>query len=347
MARVIATDGSKTIRYVSIPDRELAPGEVRLQTLFSGISQGTELRQYRQTSPRLVWNEKLRVYEGEDDNPSPRYLGYENVGEVVELGANCKSLAVGDVVWTPTPHQDFIIAQEPVAWDGLICRAAERDTLEDCLPLFTCCARARIACAGTHDAQLLLGEQVAVFGLGLVGCFIVQACLLSGASKVYAVDPFAQRRNFCASLGAVPIEPEDAGALIKGKSQKGVDKAVEVSGVIRALHQAVRSCRVGGTVVTVGTYGSDGQELFLGNEWSKNRITLRSSMTVNGCPSRSYPLWDLQRLQKMAIEMVRNSVLKPPVYSTQCFSFSRGEEAFRAADIGDPAPVHMFLRYVA
>ena len=49
-----------------VPDEErpLGPGDVRLRTLFSGISAGTELTAYRGSNPYLTkrWDEELRLF---------------------------------------------------------------------------------------------------------------------------------------------------------------------------------------------------------------------------------------------------------------------------------------------
>ena len=45
-------------------DRPLGPDDVRLKTLFSGISAGTELTAYRGSNPSLTkrWDEELRLF---------------------------------------------------------------------------------------------------------------------------------------------------------------------------------------------------------------------------------------------------------------------------------------------
>ena len=75
-----------------VPDEErpLGPDDVRLRTLFSGISAGTELTAYRGSNPYLTkrWDEELRLFV--DGSTSFEYpvdgWGYEEVGEVVEVG---------------------------------------------------------------------------------------------------------------------------------------------------------------------------------------------------------------------------------------------------------------------
>ena len=50
---------ARTLEFEATADRELVSGEVRIRTLFSGISAGTELSQYRGTSPFMnrTWDD--------------------------------------------------------------------------------------------------------------------------------------------------------------------------------------------------------------------------------------------------------------------------------------------------
>ena len=85
--------------------------------------------------------------------------------------------------------------------------------------------------------------------------------------------------------------------------------AIEASGSYRLLHQAIRSVRACGRVVTVASYHGDQRGLLLGREYHRNRITLVSSMTVNGCPQRGHPEWDLDRLNTVARGLVLDGTL--------------------------------------
>src|SRR5206468_12271168 len=67
------------------------------------------------------------------------------------------------------------------------------------------------------------------------------------------------------------------------------------SGSYQGLHEAIRCLRVAGRVATVASYHGDDQTgLRLGEEYHRNRITIYSSMTINGCPHRNHPLWTLE-----------------------------------------------------
>jgi threonine dehydrogenase-like Zn-dependent dehydrogenase len=54
------------------------------------------------------------------------------------------------------------------------------------------------------------GDAVAIVGLGPIGLIGVELAYVLGASKVYAIDPVANRRAHAASLGAVALAPLQA-----------------------------------------------------------------------------------------------------------------------------------------
>src|SRR5437763_443016 len=89
----VALVAPREVRLVDEPPATLGPRQVRVRTLYSGISAGTELAAYRGTSPflRKRWEPTRRLFETGDGGPSLTYpltsWGYEEVGEVVERGA--------------------------------------------------------------------------------------------------------------------------------------------------------------------------------------------------------------------------------------------------------------------
>ena len=88
---------------------------------------------------------------------------------------------------------------------------------------------------------------------------------MQGASWIAAVDPIPDRRAFAETLEAdLALDPTatDVGLELRRLDGVGVDVAVEFSGTYGALQQAMRSVRVGGTVVAAGFYS--GGELGLG-----------------------------------------------------------------------------------
>src|SRR5688572_12986196 len=102
MARVLAFEGPRKLGYRDEDVASPGPGEVVVRTLFSGISAGTELTAYRGTNPYLhkTWDPDQRLFTTESTGAAkPDYplvgWGYEEVGEIVEVGSGVSDLKVG------------------------------------------------------------------------------------------------------------------------------------------------------------------------------------------------------------------------------------------------------------
>ncbi|HVF24469.1 MAG TPA: hypothetical protein VNA23_01185 [Anaerolineales bacterium] len=62
MGKVLVFTEPKTVGFESCENRPLKPNEVRLCTLYSGISAGTELTAYRGSNPYLHKQWKLKAH---------------------------------------------------------------------------------------------------------------------------------------------------------------------------------------------------------------------------------------------------------------------------------------------
>ena len=89
MGQVVTFEGPKKVGIREYEERPLQPDEVRLRTLYSGISAGTELTAYRGSNPYLSkrWDDERRLFlEGEVSLQHPiEGWGYEEVGEVAYI----------------------------------------------------------------------------------------------------------------------------------------------------------------------------------------------------------------------------------------------------------------------
>src|SRR5262249_52984574 len=133
---------------------------------------------------------------------------------------------------------------------------------------------------GVIDGAVQAAESVLVTGLGAIGLFVVQYCAALGA-KVLAASGFETRRSLAKTYGADAVHDTrrdgDVARTIKER-MGGVDVAIECSGSIGTLNQAIRATRQCGRVVCIGFYGGNDGALDLGEEFFHNRITLLASL---------------------------------------------------------------------
>ena len=328
-------------------DPPLQADQVRAAAIVSGISHGTEIALYRGASPFAGkrFDVDLRLFEQDaDTEPYPMRPGYEWVGAVRSVGAEVGGIAVGDVVHATLPHRDthtVTIAGDASPW---LLLPAQFDPERAVL-----LQSAAIALQAVHDARLKVGDRVAVFGLGTFGLLAVQLARLSGAGWIAAVDPIAMRRDLARAFGADCIlDPGrcDAGKEIKlAAGGYGVDVAIEFSGRFEALHEAMRSARLAGSVVAAGFYvEGGGSDLRLGEEFHHNRLTLVGSMSGWAAPHRE-PGWDRRRLRTTALDLLVRGRLDVDALVTHRVQFERAAEAYELIDRRPDEALRVVLTY--
>jgi Threonine dehydrogenase and related Zn-dependent dehydrogenases len=103
-------------------------------------------------------------------------------------------------------------------------------------------------------ARVAPGESVLVVGGGPIGQSAVLAALREGAGKVYVSEPFGARRELCASLGAIAIDPRKDPVIDQIVALNGgpVDVAIDAVGISESLEDALGATVFGGRVCLVG-----------------------------------------------------------------------------------------------
>jgi L-iditol 2-dehydrogenase len=105
-------------------------------------------------------------------------------------------------------------------------------------------------------AQITAGETVAVFGAGPIGLLTSAAAKLSGAGRVWSIDPVAHRREIALQMGAdAVVDPSavDPSAFIRNETGKrGVDIAFDCATKGGSMNHSLRVTRNAGRVVFTG-----------------------------------------------------------------------------------------------
>ena len=120
--------------------------------------------------------------------------------------------------------------------------------------LFGCAVLTGVG-AVVNTAGVRAGQSVAVVGLGGVGLASVLGALASGATPVVAVDLSDEKLALARTLGAVHTvnaAAPDAVEQVRTLTDGGADFVFEMAGSARALENAWKMTRRGGTTVTAG-----------------------------------------------------------------------------------------------
>lgn len=295
MPHVVQFTEPGRVELVEEASQPLLPGTVRVRTWWSGISAGTELTAYRGTNPYMsaTWDPEARLFR--DGRPEHSYpvagWGYSEVGRVVEVAEDVTAPAIGDVVHGIWGHRsEAVLPASALSW---------RVMPEGSDPLSGIFARVgSIALNAVLAADVRLGEHVAVFGQGVIGLLATRLAVLSGA-QVIAVDALPLRLEASLAMGAREVVsvgvPGGAGAAIRSITGSGADSAIELSGSDAALHEAIRSVVVEGTVAASGFYQGGASALKLGHEFHHNRVRIVASQ-ISGVPVELGRRWDQARL---------------------------------------------------
>ena len=331
MPRVVSFDAPFHVSVVEETSAPLRPGEVRLRTLFSGISAGTELTAYRGSNPYLNrrWDPEHRLFvEGEVGMTYPvRGWGYEECGEVVETADDVSSLTAGDRVWGQWGHRTETVQLAT----KYACRKLP-DGMDPQLGIFS--QIGAIALNLVLDADIHLGETVVLFGLGVPGQLAAQMARLNGA-RVIGVDSLASRRELAVRLGAdVVLDPAEVNVgeeVRRLTGNRGADVVLEVTGNYAAMHEAIRCAAYNSRVVVASFLQGPGTSLRLGEEFHHNRIEVVSSQ-ISGVAARYQHRWDFERLANTAMELIATGKVDAGELITQHVPIEEAESAYAILD---------------
>lgn len=295
--------GTRDVRLDQVPDPVVQrPGDAVVRIVASCVC-GSDLWPYRGVLP---------VRE-------PRRIGHELVGVVEEVGADVRTLSVGDFVIAPFVLSDGTCLNcrngmqtsclHGAAWghededgclvdagqgdyarvamaDGTLVRTPERPD-DSLLPSLL--ALSDVMGTGHHaavSAGVGPGLTVAVVGDGAVGLCAVLAARRLGAERIIAMSRHDDRAALARRFGADEIVAErgdDGAQVIRDRTNGiGADAVLECVGTKESMQQALDSTRPGGRVGYVGV-PAGGPELPIGQLFSQN-------VTVGGgvAPVRAY-----------------------------------------------------------
>ncbi|HEV7628239.1 MAG TPA: zinc-binding alcohol dehydrogenase [Streptomyces sp.] len=335
MERVVQFTGPREVEVAEHGSEPLPYGHLRVRTHYSGISAGTELTAYRGTNPYLTrtWDPEARLFrEGAAGIAYPVIgWGYSEVGEVTEVSPELTGSPgvpeAGDLVWGIWGHRsEGIVPAERMAGHTLPAG------LE---PLAGSFARVgAIAFNAVLGADIHLGEDVAVFGQGVIGLLTTRLAQLNGA-RVTAVDALdvrlARAREHGAEVTLNARSGDVAEQVREFTDGRGADAAIEISGAYPALQEALRSVAVGGRVVASGFYQGNGTGLRLGDEFHHNRAQLICSQ-IGGVPQQLAGRWSVERLQRTFLRLVAEGKVEVAPLVSHIVPVADASEAYELLD---------------
>lgn len=272
------------LRTTTLP--ALAPGEVRVRTLHSGVSRGTETLVFRGEVPSSE-TQRMRAPFQEGDFSFPLRYGYVNVGRV-EAGPTD---LVGRLVFCLYPHQTVFqvpaSAVLPLPPDVPPARAVLAANLET-------------AINALWDAPPRMGERIAVVGGGTLGLLVAWLAALVPGCDVQVIDTQSSRAPIAELLGASFSLPEEA--------QGEADLVIHTSGSAAGLATALGVAAFEATVLELSWYGSREVSVPLGEAFHSRRLVLKSSQ-VGSVATAMRGRWSHRQRLELALKMLTDARL--------------------------------------
>ncbi|MFY1686759.1 zinc-dependent alcohol dehydrogenase [Plantactinospora sp. WMMB782] len=319
--RNLVVTGPHELAFRAEEPEPLTDGTFRVETLFSGISAGTELSYVKGTNPYLSagWDGTLGLFvEGTPGTPYPvTRLGYMEVGRVVQ--SRTPAVPEGILVAMTYGHRSAYRG-DPLR-DRVVPVPEELDPL---LGIYVAhmgpiCANGLLHAAadlygnGVRDlGDGVRGRRVAVTGAGVVALLTALFARRAGAASVVVLDPTPQRRAVAEALGLETLDPtaDDPAVVLKTRwrhtaDDRGADVVFQCRGQASALHLALRLLRPQGTVVDLAFYQGGADLVRLGEEFHHNGLSLRCAQ-IGRVPRGLAPTWDRDRLSAETIALLRD-----------------------------------------
>lgn len=268
--------------------RAPAANEVRVRTLFSGISRGTESLVFSGRVPSSEFS-RMRAPFQEGEFPAPVKYGYCNVGEVEDGPAEL----VGQRAFVLYPHQTRYVVP-----------ASALNMLPADVPASRAVLAANMETAvnGVWDAAIRPGDRVAVVGAGTVGCLAAWLAQRVIGCDVHLIDINPARSAIARRLGVQFHNAADSTA------PREHDIVIHASGTAQGLAASLELAGFEATVLELSWFGDTAVSVPLGGAFHAKRLTLRSSQ-VGSVATAQRPRWDYRRRMAFALSLLRDPVL--------------------------------------
>ena len=370
MRQILQSYRTGELWLAEVPVPACGRGGVLVRTRCSLVSAGTEKMLLDLAKKSLIgkaWarpdqvRQVLKKVRSEGVKPTvekvftkldePVSLGYSAAGDVVEVGREATNLRPGDRVVMAgagyATHAEFnfvprnLCARIP---DGVSYADAAFATI------------GAIALQGVRQTQPLLGERIAVVGLGLLGLLTVQILKANGCA-VLGVDLDEERVGLARKLGAdvtVSSDPEKACEVFTGA--QGADAVIITAATSsnEPIESSAAMSRHKGRVVAVGLVGMDVPR----DAFYRKELDLRLSMSYG--PGRydsdyeerghdypfAYVRFTEQRNMESFLYLVQQGKVTPAALVTHRLAFEDALDAYALIEGKLPADSKLDPRYL-
>tara|TARA_Y100001968_G_scaffold333405_1_gene396049 strand:+ start:1368 stop:3497 length:2130 start_codon:yes stop_codon:yes gene_type:complete len=349
--------GSGKMEVMNVPSPIILPGHILIKNHFSIISPGTEgstvatarkgiigkmqdrpeqVKQVVQTLQKQGLSQTLRAVEKKLQSYSP--LGYSSSGTVIEIGEGVEGFEIGDKVACAgvgyANHAEIINVPK-----NLVVKLSPNADLEAAAYNTI----GSIAMQGVRQADLRVGENVVVIGLGLIGQLTCQILKASGIN-VIGIDKNKEvidlsRKNSVILEGFLVDESNLTDKIEDLFDEEGADSVIITAATssLQPINLAGAVSRKRGKVVVVGDVPTGFKR---DPDWYKKELSL--VMACSYGPGRydptyeehgidypfSYVRWTQNRNMKAFQDLLLQGSIKTEYLNTHCFNLEDAPKAY-------------------
>ena len=249
---------------------DLKDKNVMIQTLYSGISRGTESLVYHGKVP-ISERSRMKCPHQTGDFSYPVSYGYACVGKVIETQSDVSRVKTGDLVFVLHPHQDFFQVHEHACNVILTDLPASQAVLS---------ANMETALNAVWDADLKETQHHMVIGAGVVG-LLTAFCLKSKSGHVPTiVDINTKKKDVAEKLGLKFLTPDE----IRVSELIEYERLFNTSASAQGLQLAIDSAGFEAKIIEMSWYGDKRVTLNLGGAFHSKRLQIISSQVGHVSP---------------------------------------------------------------
>ncbi len=347
-ALTVDNQGALALKEFPIPEYGRCQALVKMKSC--GVCNGTDTKLIHRTFKNF--------------DTYPAILGHEGVGEVVETGADVKSLKKGDLVLLPflekpiegyTPgwgaYSEYAVVGDAQAYieNGMgpgtgqwsegylaqtLIRPDDRVDATGAAMIITF----REVLSAIRRFGFRPNESVLIFGAGPVGLCFTRFCKLLGMGTVITTDVFEDKVQEAKRMGAdyaFNSSTCDIDKEVRRLFPEGVDNVVDAVGINALLNQAMGLIRYNGKICGYGISPKLGMEL----DWS--HAPYNWSLNFVQWPSKK----EEGEAHSQIMAWINAGVLDPMDFISHTFSFDHIMDAFALVEKREPGTKKIVITF--
>jgi 2-desacetyl-2-hydroxyethyl bacteriochlorophyllide A dehydrogenase len=226
-----------------------------------------------------------------------KIIGHEFSGEIIEIGESIRKLKIGDRV-TANPQiscgecyycahhkenmcklQNYSLGttEDGAMREYINVRGDRIHKLPDNVSYDSgaLVEPLSIAVNAIQESGITIGESAAVIGAGTIGLMVIQVLKVSGANKIFVLEPVESKQKKAFELGATKVFTPNAWNKIRRLTDKlGPDHVYDCVGLSTTVSKALSLVKKGGCITLIGMH-SPSLEIKNALMFTTNNLTLK------------------------------------------------------------------------